>query len=258
MIVECLYIIIILLFIHINLPTFIYNATQNKGLPTIDILDPKIAKTLNTGDILLFKNCNYCALNGNPLHDASERVIKGAFNAARFNLDGHFYTHVAIIICNNGVPFIYHINDCIFYDNLTQTHRKMHPSMCSLSYINKYSGMIHLYKYTRQRTNTLAPSRLQQELELVPFLVKNKDKHYPPMSDMICVNGLGLWKQNPNNWACTDLVENVWKELGIIDKCKQGATMDDVISVVKSRKEYASPIIVKNKCYNSNHYECST
>jgi hypothetical protein len=204
----------------------------------------------------MFKNCTQCSQNGNMLHDTSEKVIKTAFNAARYNIDGHFYTHTGIIIRNHGNPFIYHINDCMFYDHLTKQRRKMHPSVCSIDYINEYSGMIHLYRYKKHKSGRLRPSDTQQERDMLPFLEKNKDKHYPPMSDMICVNGLGLWKQNPNNWACTDLVENVWKEMGIIPECKQGATMDDVLGIVKKMPEYGDPVLLKNRCYDSKHYAC--
>lgn len=247
-ILICICIILILLIIHAAWPGYCF--TQNK-YESISL--EKFERTIDTGDILLFRMCCKCkykkSWTGDVLLDNAFIYTYGnLFNSLRGYVIEKPYTHVAIIIKIKERPYIVHMDGNYMFDELLQ--QWISGASCVVSgmqHLNRRGGVIHLHKY-------IGP-RITKDME--PCIKKNRNTTYPSFSNLIKVNGLKADKHLHGIQACTDFVENVLAYSDIIKKedVTRQSSIKDICTIATTHPLYNhSPIALRNKCYKNKHF----
>lgn len=246
-------IILLLIVIHTIWPQLVFDPLYDK-IETYDILNSKSDISLETGDILFFKNCTRCKCNDSIVNNIFQTTMKNTFNSFRWYVMGLCdYTHVAIIIKLevDGItkPYICHIDGGRpMYDILRK--RYIHREslvVCDLNHINVRGGLIHLYKYKGPEIKK----------DMMDWVLINREIKYPSnIHDLITVNAFKWYKHPTGIMACTDLVENTLIYIDIIkNKNATGNyTMNDALDFVSNSHLYEGPLGIKNNCYDNMHF----
>lgn len=109
-----------------------------RNLPLIDLKDID----LKTGDII-FMRCDYVSL--------IEPVHYGMFNLGNWMLSGGLETHVAVVVCIDGQPYIYQVEYKPSYDISTQSYRWKAPMIMNLEdYVMSYVGEVQYVPIQRE------------------------------------------------------------------------------------------------------------
>lgn len=231
-------IILVLIFINSLLTSVLYNSY-------FDTLDKIDFNDLNTGDVLLFKQCLTCKKTNNVLNNGWLMTYAWFFNSIRKAAVGCNYTHVAIVLNINNNPYIVHIDSGTMYDVINQKDYTQKITTTSLQHVNIRGGPVHVFRY------------IGKPLPDAHSLISDTEcVKYPNTLDLIKNNAFKLNRNTLNTMACTDFVEYVWYKYNIINtKPSKNATLFDIFTHVKNNKNYnRTPLVVKNKCYLERHY----
>ena len=248
--VIAFYVIVILLVMHVLWVAFLIEQTP-VPLSYIDIIAD--SSTLNTGDILMFRNCVKCHHNGDALNDVCQDIYRTLFNTARYYFIGEYYTHVAIIL--RGVnpldleqPYICHIDGGdAMYDALLQKKMRHKVVVSPLNHINVRNGQVHLY---RRRISTIPPI----VSDLTEFIKDARLITYPEnLITLVARNALRIGRHNPGTQACTDFIEHTMIRLGMIREASNPSTMSDILTHIHTAAYNPLPITVVNRCYLAGH-----
>lgn len=244
MILICVLIIITLLIIHVFVSSVKYCFKKYK-LKSANINDID----LNTGDILMFKNCIKCGYGDSMVDNINRCINKRLFNAFRHYVMESKYTHVAVIIKIGDVPYICHIDGgAQMYDAMLDKYLKCKTSFCDLEHVNDRGGDIHFYKYNGT-VKTLSQS------EMNTFVEDCRKFIYPPsLSSLVTINVFKYGTHPDGVKACTDFAEVVLKKMNILlrDVSNQ-ATIVDMTDIISDNNYEKKPIRIENKCYHENH-----
>lgn len=245
-ILICVCIIFILLITHALWPKYVYNARYD----SLKVAD----NDLNTGDIILIRNCTKCKYNNDHMNNGFQWVYRNLFNSLRwYIIDQASYTHTAIIIRLNidgqEKPYMCHMDGGMpMYDE----YRKKYIAgtgfvVSDLKYVNECGGVINVYKYKGP----------QIKKDMRYWINSNNDINYPNIYKLIMTNGLKYDTHKKNVMACTDLIENALRYMEITDKKPTGqSTINDILTFIRDSAHYDKiPMVVNNKCYESKHFK---
>lgn len=247
----CICIILVLIFIHILWPKFVYDPKYDKyKVADVSKYPPDIK--LRTGDIVLFRSCVKCKYKDSIMDDAFMYIYKNAFDSFRwYIIDQQQYTHTGVVIRLNNKPYIVHIDGgSPMFDELEQ--RWIAQTSCvvtGMNHLDDRGGIAHVYRYNGPEINK----------DMMPWVMKNRKTTYPKsLLNLIKVNGFG-WGTHPDGVsACTDFVESTLHHIGILNKedISRHASLSDIFSIVMSNPNYEHvPVVLKNKCYINKHFQ---
>jgi hypothetical protein len=236
-------IILILIVAHTAWPKYVYNPMY--GQLKISEISHDV---LETGDIIFMKNCPTCKLSSNVLNNMWQMSGKKTFNSFRWYVNDIHYTHVAIVLRINNIPYICHIDggDPMF-DALEKQYMPKKLTVSDLSHVDVRGGPIHLFRYIGPEITS----------DMSQWIDKNRGVCYPPSNvKLVMANGL-QWCKNPEKkMACTDFVEHTLNFLSILPyEPTQNATLKGLHTFIHASNVYDSiPIILNNKCQKQKHF----
>jgi hypothetical protein len=247
-ILVCVVIILLLIIVHTVWPKYCYDPRYDK-LESIAVLDPENPPDLQTGDIILMKNCPRCKFTSNILDNGWQMTFKKAFNSFRGYITDVEYTHVAIVLKIEGIPYMCHIDggDAMFDEFKKKYLKGVSIVISGMRHINVRGGPIHLFRYTGPKIKK----------NMKPWVDRNRKIRYPGSGlKLLLANGM-QWCKNPKGtMACTDFVEHTLRNLKLLKrKPSQQSTLFDICQFIKASPDYNSvPLILKNKCYDEKHF----
>ena len=107
-----------------------------------------------TGDLIFSKAHNGSILTHDSINKNNTFYFKNIFMSKRqlMRLLIGFYTHVAVIICINDIPYVYELNEYIDRENRYCNYFKKirevrSPVLLDINYLERYEGHCYHHKY---------------------------------------------------------------------------------------------------------------
>lgn len=224
-----LLIIIFIVYPHVTFRRYI------SGFPTADHTDVGF----KTGDIIMAKYDTpvyYYARNGLNITGTFGKYI---CDGVQYWSQGR-YTHAGVVMVVNGEPYVYHLSDDICFDKVSNQYTSCEPMLVPMVDFMAYHGVVVLY-------------RLQTATQISPRdVIKNTTARNIQMQSnalkTIAVNGLGIGKNSPNKYVCTDFVEDVLYQLRILDGATRNTNLTTIRKIID--KKYADPVLLRTYWYN--------
>lgn len=251
--VLAFFVIVILLAIHVLWVAFLVDQALPPAGSIDAVADPS---TLNTGDLILFRNCVRCHCDGDPLNDAGQKIYRTLFNTLRHYVIGGCYTHVAIVL--RGVnplaldePYICHIDGGdAMYDAIKQKKVGRRVTVSPIDHVNVRGGTVHVYR-RRFPSGGAPPS---SGPDLVGYIRDVQGVEYPKgVVLLITKNAFGVGHHDQGTQACTDFVEHTMVRLGIIREASSCATILDILAYTRTADYDPRPFVVVNRCSLAGH-----
>ena len=202
-----------------------------------------VPENFHTGDILLFKGCYNCRKKmGKHIGEKMFNYLLGKVYLRMFAICTQtIFTHCAIIIRINGVPYVCHIcalNSCLDFRGEDMSG---HMSIDNIDSLYECNGPVVIFKYTGQ--NTWSDDLL---IDIINTTYK-KNIIYTPLSRMFFSNLFKFYKPDKLK-CCIDLLIHFLNELKILNEKNNNGTIMDVINITNNF-DYTNGMYINNSCH---------
>ena len=233
--------VLIVIMLILIWPHYKYMNIYHKNLPAVSVNE--IVPKLRTGDIVMMKYETPCFYNGPNGSNTSIYFGKAIADSIQYYSQGHF-THAGVIMVVNNVPYVFHLTDDPNKDEYTGKYVSGTPALCSTEFLQSYRGNIYLLKHSGN-VNV-------DTMKVIKNIYSRNVMLEGTISGCVWNNGLKFGKNSDNKYMCTDFVEDVLSQLGILSKPTRN---QDIVGLIKRLSETnyynINPTIIKTGWYEN-------
>jgi hypothetical protein len=181
-----------------------------------------------TGDIIMFKNNLFDTYNG-PVSSNIAMMMLKLYNGLHV-----YYTHTGVVLRINDKPYILHIDGSVDYDHYFDAVVNSAPRITPLEDFKR--DLVYIYK---PKSQVFASNH---DIDRIMHKIKHKKYELNIIKNLRC----GFLKLNTHDdytYVCTDLVEEVLMDLGVVDTRSLNANLYDTIKLIRSKYHYRPYLI---------------